>query len=207
MKGMRAVRVWPKAPGRCRACLCSGGAGAATRTECDTQMDVYVGISGATTPASSCTSCRHDQILSSARDGVLLFALSICISVLGCEGLVLRLGLGSSPSTAWSAESRSPDGKMVATARAEETSGIGTGDPGTSVYLNWTTGSQPPTTILFLVPRQPGIIKVGMNWLDRTHLELTYNGHAIVDFEAVKCHSVDISVREIPMPNAGTANR
>jgi hypothetical protein len=96
---------------------------------------------------------------------------------------------------------------MVATGRAEETSGIGTGDPGTSVYLNWTTGSQSPTIILFLVPKQPGAIKVGMNWLDPTHLELTYSGHAIVDFEAVKCHSVDISVREVPMPNAGAASR
>jgi hypothetical protein len=134
--------------------------------------------------------------ISTANDGILLLAFGICISVLGCEG----------PKIGWSAESRSPDGKMVATVRAEETSGIGTGDPGTSVYLNWTTGSQSPTIILFLVPKQPGIIKVGMNWLDPTHLELTYSGHAIVDFEAVKCHSVGISVREIPMPNAGTAN-
>jgi hypothetical protein len=141
--------------------------------------------------------------ISSARGGVLLIALSICISVLGCKGLILRLGLDASPRTAWSVESRSPDGKMVATARAEETSGIGTGNPGTSVYLNWTTGSQPPNIILFLVPDQSGAIKVGMKWLDPTHLELTYSGHAIVDFEAVKCHSVDISLRGVPMPKVG----
>lgn len=150
---------------------------------------------------------RLSKPISSARGGALLIALSICISVLGCKGLILRLGLDASPRTAWSAESRSPDGKMVATARAEETSGIGTGNPGTSVYLNWTTGSQPPTIILFLVPDQPGAIKVGMNWLNPTHLELTYSGHANVDFEAVRCLGADISVRELPMPNVGTVNQ
>jgi hypothetical protein len=36
-----------------------------------------------------------------------------------------------------------------------------------------------------------------MNWLTPTHLELTYKGRRTLDFEAVKCHGVDISVREL----------
>jgi hypothetical protein len=116
---------------------------------------------------------------------VLLLLLIVCLALSACEG----------PRTAWSAESRSPDGRMIATARAEETSGIGTGDPGTSVYLNWTSGSQPPTIILALLPPQRGITKVGMNWLTPTHLELTYSGNVTADFQAIRCHGVEISVR------------
>ncbi len=111
----------------------------------------------------------------------------------GCEG----------PRTLWSAESRSPDGKMVATARAEGTSGIGTGNPGTFVYLNWAVGSQSPTIILALLPQQPGIVRVGMNWLTATHLELTYRGDSTLDFQAVRCHGIEISVRELSGSTGG----
>src|ERR1700693_1556496 len=74
----------------------------------------------------------------STRRCILLLIFGVCVSLSSCEG----------PKTTWSAESRSPDGKMVATARTIETSGIGTGDPGTFVYLNWTAGSQSTTIIL-----------------------------------------------------------
>jgi hypothetical protein len=99
----------------------------------------------------------------------------------------------------WSAQSRSPDGKMIATAHTIVTSGIGTGDPGTRVYLNWTTGHQPPTIILAFAdgPNEPGGMNVRMNWLTPNHLELTYRGRRNIDFEAVKCHGVDISVRDL----------
>jgi hypothetical protein len=88
---------------------------------------------------------------------------------------------------------------MVVTARTIQTSGIGTGDPGTFVYLNWTTGSQSPTIILAFTdaPNEPGSMSVGMNWLTPKHLELTYKGPRTLDFEAVKCHGVDISVRDL----------
>lgn len=119
--------------------------------------------------------------------GAFLLILAICFLLTGCEG----------PKTVWSAESRSPDGRMIARARAEETSGIGTGDPGTSVYLDWTSDSQPTTIILSLLPPQRGITKVGMNWLTPTHLELTYSGNVTVDFQAIRCHGVEISVRQL----------
>lgn len=38
---------------------------------------------------------------------------------------------------------------------------------------------------------------MGMNWMTSTHLELTYNGPRTIDFEAVRCHGVDISVRDL----------
>lgn len=128
-------------------------------------------------------------------EGLLFVVLSMGLS-LGCEG----------PRTAWSAESRSPDGKMVATARAEETSGIGTGNPGTFVYLNWAVGSQSSTLILGLLPQQPGIVRVEMNWLTATHLELTYRGQMTVDFQAVRCHGIEISVRELSGDTGGAGS-
>ena len=122
-------------------------------------------------------------------DIAIFLILALCISTSGCDG----------PKTAWSAESRSPDGKMIASARTIQTSGIGTGDPGTFVYLNWAAGSQSPTIILALTdgPAEPGDMNVGMNWLTPKHLELTYKGPRTLDFEAIKCHGVDISVRDL----------
>jgi hypothetical protein len=88
---------------------------------------------------------------------------------------------------------------MIATARTIQTSGIGTGNPGTFVFLNWTTGSQSSTTILAFHdgPNEPGGMNVGINWLTPTHLELTYKGRRAFDFQAVKCDGVDISVRDL----------
>lgn len=120
---------------------------------------------------------------------ILLLILAVCISFSSCDG----------PKVNWSVESRSPDGKMIATARTIQTSGIGTGNPGTFVYLNWTKGSQSPTIILAFHdgPDEPGGMNVGMNWLTPTHLELTYKGRRAFDFQAVRCDGVDISVRDL----------
>lgn len=97
------------------------------------------------------------------------------------------------------AESRSPDGKMVAQARVPQPSGIGTGNIGTFVDLNLTNGSQDPVTILSFDGGSdyPGDKTVGMNWLSPTHLEVTYKGPRTLDFEAIKCHGVDITIRPI----------
>jgi hypothetical protein len=125
----------------------------------------------------------------STRKCILLLTFGVCISLSSCDG----------PKVNWSAESRSPDGKMIATARTIQTSGIGTGNPGTFVYLNWTKGSQSPTIILAFHdgPDEPGGMNVGMNWLTPTHLELTYKGRRNFDFQAVRCDGVDISVRDL----------
>ena len=95
---------------------------------------------------------------------------------------------------------------MIAHARTIQPSGIGTGEIGTFVDLNWTSGSQSPTVVLAFSDGadQPGGDKsVGINWLSPTHLELTYKGQRTIDFEAVKCHGVDISNRNL---SSGTTN-
>ena len=129
---------------------------------------------------------------SAIRNFVLCAVFGICIPAFGCTG----------PATTWSVEVRSPDGKMIARARTVEPSGIGTGELGTFVDLNWTTGSQSPTIILAFADGsdKPGDKDVGINWLSPTRLELTYKGQRTIDFEAVKCHGVDISVEPSPRP-------
>lgn len=118
---------------------------------------------------------------------ILLFTLGACAFTSGCRA-----------SPTWSAEARSPDGKLVATAKTYTQSGFGTGWVQTTVYLNWTTGSQPPMLILAFSegPSSSGGMDVGMKWLGPTHLELTYRGQRPLDFQAVRSNGVNISVRD-----------
>jgi hypothetical protein len=131
-------------------------------------------------------------------NATLLLVLGFCISLSGCDG----------PNTSWSAESRSPNGKMIARAHTIQPGGMGIGNFGTFVDLNWTTGSQAPTVILaFSDGRdEPGDdTAVAMNWLSPTRLELTYKRHRTIDFEAIKCHGIDISVRDVTGEPASTS--
>ncbi len=129
---------------------------------------------------------RFPLIVAGVVQLIFVFVLSGCIR-------------GGSETT-WLAESRSPDGKRVASAFTVEQSGFGTGGGGTDVYLNFTRGSQQKLLILAFSdgPSAPGGMNVGMNWPTSTHLELTYKGERPLDFQAVRCYGVDISVRVLP---------
>jgi hypothetical protein len=123
--------------------------------------------------------------------------VGVCIVVSGCKG----------SEKVWSAEARSPDGNMLASARTIAQSGFGTGYIGTVVYLNRIKGSQPPMEILQLsddYETPSDEISVEMKWLAPTHLELAYKGHRTLDFQAVKCVGVDISVRDLSSGTAST---
>jgi len=128
------------------------------------------------------------------RKFVLLLVVVTCVLASGCKA----------PLT-WSAESRSSDGKMIATAKTVDESGPGTDFIQTTVYLNWATNKNPPTMILAFSDGPPGPdgMKVGMNWLSPTHLELTYKGQRNLDFQAIKFGSVDITVRDLSSGTTG----
>ncbi len=100
---------------------------------------------------------------------------------------------------------------MIATASAFANGGFGiSGVPATTVYLNWTAGSQAPTEILSLDNNSdsPNGTSVGMNWLTPTHLELTYEGNRQnIGFEAVKFAGVDISLQDLSIPTTATQIR
>ena len=50
-----------------------------------------------------------------------------------------------------------------------------------------------------------GITNVGMSWLTASHLELTYKGHASLNFQVVKCAGIDISVRNLSSLTTNTS--
>jgi hypothetical protein len=113
---------------------------------------------------------------------VLVAACSLVLS--GCDD----------SATIWSAEKASPDGVWVADASTKQYGGPGTAGIVTTVSLKRTKGSQAPINIL--VFQQPSkLIDLTLNWTDSTHLEVSYH-NAEIDFQAVKCGGVSISVKD-----------
>jgi hypothetical protein len=89
---------------------------------------------------------------------------------------------------------------MLASARTVAQSGFGTGSIETEVYLKWVKSSQPPVQVLgfsYESEFPSGTTSVEMKWLNTTHLEVTYKGHANLGFQVVKCGGIDISVRDL----------
>jgi hypothetical protein len=117
----------------------------------------------------------------------LFLALALCFTI-GCKN----------SERTWSAQAKSPDGKLIALAETLEPGGWGTGAPAeTYVNLNWTSGSQKSTVVFSFNdgPNEPGGMNVGMHWLTPRHLELTYKGNPTIDFQAVKWAGVEVSAR------------
>jgi hypothetical protein len=122
------------------------------------------------------------------------------IALLIVGSLVLVSGCRDKGTTIWSKEVRSPDGQWLAAAATKQWSGAGTAYVATSVYLKWMGGSQPPIEILGFSNDSAypsGITNVKMEWVTPKHLEVTYGSHAKLDFQAVKCNGIDISVRDL----------
>jgi hypothetical protein len=116
--------------------------------------------------------------------------------------VVCFFGACQDVATTWSAEARSPDGLWLATARSQQWGGPGTAYDATTVYLKWIKGSQPPTEVLEF-SHQYATMDLKMKWITPKHLEVTYGpsakpgDHVSLDFQAVKCGGVDISVRDL----------
>jgi hypothetical protein len=92
---------------------------------------------------------------------------------------------------------------MVVKAEAFTNGGFAAPGPSTtSVYMGQTTGSQKPVLIFSFSEGSPEAMQVKMDWLSPAHLDLTYEGHHTIDFQAVRYAGVDISVRDVA---AGTA--
>ncbi len=122
---------------------------------------------------------------------ILLLTFGACLLMSAC---------GSS-QTLWSAESRSPDGKVIANASTVVTGkGLSiVSNTITDVYLKSAHGSRGKTLVLELADAtdDPVNTRVEMNWLTPTHLELTFKGNQSVTFQAVKWGGIEISVRDL----------
>jgi len=127
---------------------------------------------------------------SAVRILIFLMTAEICfLGTFGCGG----------EDTIWATEASSPDGRWLASARTVETSGFGTGDIETDVYLKWTKSSKAPVVVLGFVhdsTSQSKTINLSMKWITPSHLDVTYDGHASVDLQVVKYGDVAISLRD-----------
>jgi len=113
--------------------------------------------------------------------------LGVCVFLSGCKAHPIS-----------SAESKSPDGKLLATACTFANGGFGGGPPTTFVYLNWVNTRESATLILSLTGGSDVAVEknVEMKWLDSTHLELKHKENQSVDFQAIKWGAVELSLRD-----------
>jgi hypothetical protein len=118
-------------------------------------------------------------------------------TIAGCASLY-----GCGPTTTWSGETRSPDGRYLAVARSKQWSGPGNAYDATTVYLKWIKGSQPPTEVLEF-SHQYATMNLKMEWKTPTHLHVTYGesakpgDHVSLDFQAIKCAGIEISAQRV----------
>ena len=133
---------------------------------------------------------------------------------------VLGVGCQNAP-TIWMAEVPSPDGLWIASARTIQNGGFGSANIETIVCLKWTKDSKPPQEVLGFSCEGPaprpyvldkanagGTIDLTMKWITPSHLDVTYNGRARLDFQVVKCAGIDISVQDLSRePTNGNDSR
>ena len=119
-------------------------------------------------------------------------AVLLCSLVSGCKDA----------ATIWSTESNSPDGRWVASAHTDQYGGPGTAGILSTVTLRQVKGRQDKIEVLQLSQDATGV-DLKLNWLTPTHLEITYKQPASVDFQAIKCGGIDISIRDT---SAGTVS-
>jgi hypothetical protein len=125
-----------------------------------------------------------------------LIIVGVCVLLSACR---------DNPTTTWSAEAPSPDGRWIASARTDQYSGPGNAGLYTTVELRRTNGPKNPMEILVLDQQETGEITLKMNWLTSSHLELAYTKHPSLDFQAVKCAGIDISVRDLSSETTSTS--
>lgn len=103
-------------------------------------------------------------------------------------------------ATVWSAKSKSPDGKIVASAETIEIGGFGTaGPPATFVHLKYARVPGAGDLILGFgnpTARPVGVTAVKMKWVTNTHLDVTYTKPANLGFQAIKADGVQITVHQ-----------
>jgi len=135
------------------------------------------------------------------RGAAAFLSVVICMLPLGCK----------SDATIWATEVRSPDGSWIASARTVQSGGFGSASMDTAVYLKQAGVSGPPTEVLAFSCKGPaarpyvhddranagGTIDLAMKWLTPSHLEVTYDKHPDLYFQAVRMDGIEISVRDL----------
>jgi hypothetical protein len=124
------------------------------------------------------------------RTAVSLVLTALYGFLCGCAG----------PKKTWSAETPSPDGSWLALAQSQQWSGPGNAYDATTVYLKQASG---PRIEVLEFSNQAPVMNLKMQWVSPRHLQVTYGENAVqdhvdVDFQAVKCGDVEISLQHAP---------
>lgn len=117
---------------------------------------------------------------------VAVIVLSITVLICGCRDA----------ATISSSEAKSPDGKWIALAHTDQYGGPGTAGIVSTVQLQSTSGNRDKIEILQLSQNSPSS-RLKVNWLTPSKLEITYTDNASIDFQAIKCAGIDISVLRV----------
>jgi hypothetical protein len=134
--------------------------------------------------------------MSEARARSRTQALRTCRSALQITLLCAAAVSCKNVATIWSTESPSPDGLWVATARTDQYSGPGNAAIASSVWLRRTKGRQDEINV-FEAEQDTKSIGLTLNWMSPTHLQITYKEPVNIDFQAIKCGLIDISVQHV----------
>jgi hypothetical protein len=133
---------------------------------------------------------------------VLFTVIGICLFGISCSNDV----------TVWRAEVPSPDDSLIASAQTDQGGGPGTAHLDTLVYLRQNFSSARLVMVLAFdcetsqvarpgvldnVANAGGSIDLTMKWVTPRHLEVTYDKHPDLYFQAVKALGAEISVRDI----------
>jgi len=124
------------------------------------------------------------------------YSITICLAVFAVLSCLFLVACQSDSTVVGSNEARSPDGNWKAITRTISYGGPGTAAIQTVVYLQPTTGATSPVEILLFNQNAPSI-DLSMNWLTPAHLEVTYRKPAEVDFQAIKCSGIEISLKNL----------
>jgi hypothetical protein len=99
----------------------------------------------------------------------------------------------------WSAQSISPDRKLVALARTENNDGgFGTGAQWTTVEIKQNFNSAKPIDVLEIDEGPNSVRNLTMTWQSPSQLHIAYKGGEEVLFQAVKALGAQITVERIP---------
>ncbi len=114
----------------------------------------------------------------------------------------------------WKSELKSPDGMWVASADTVQNGGFGSAHIDTSVYLKQAASQQPAIQVLGFscdgrvphpyvldnVANRGGTIKLALRWMTPTHLHVTYEGHADIQFQAVRIAGIEMTLENLSSP-------
>lgn len=135
--------------------------------------------------------------------------------ILACIGAFLLCTSCSIP-VVWKAELPSPDGQWIASAQTFQNGGFGSAYIYTAVYVKQARVREDATQVLGFSCDGPiphpytldnkanvgGSIDLTMKWLSASHLDVTYNGHAQITFQAVRFANIQITLEDLsPVPH------